>query len=114
MRGCRGMIRSSRAGGSRRAGRIAPQEFLDRYTAQLDDLDPQQVVDELREIGSNITLLCNERAQDVHEGRSWCHRHLVAKWLEDTLDIVIVEVGWPGLDRFAHLRERGILVPRWR
>jgi hypothetical protein len=31
----------------------------------------------------------------------WCHRHIVAQWLEDRLGIAVHEVGHPNLDRFA-------------
>ena len=56
------------------------------YTKQykkeiLDKLDPQQVYEEL---GENAVLLCWEKS-------GFCHRFLVARWLEDKLGIEIKE-----------------------
>ena len=45
----------------------------------LAELDPQQVYEDLKEMsqGKDVALIC-------YEGPSkFCHRHLVAKWLED-------------------------------
>jgi len=57
------------------------------YTKQyqkevLDKLDPQQVYEEL---GENAVLLCWEKSGD------FCHRHLVASWLENELGIKVDE-----------------------
>ncbi len=52
------------------------------YKEVLDKLDPQTVYDEL---GENAVLLC-------WEGHSkFCHRFLVAEWLEENLKITIKE-----------------------
>jgi len=58
------------------------------YTQQfqkevLDPLDPQEIYNEL---GQDSIILCWE-APD-----KFCHRHLVAKWLENALNIKIEEV----------------------
>jgi uncharacterized protein (DUF488 family) len=58
------------------------------YTEQyqkyvLDLLNPKKVFDEL---GQNAVLLCYERPE------KFCHRHLVAKWLEKHLNIKVVEL----------------------
>lgn len=49
----------------------------------LDRLDPKQVYEEL---GENAILLCWEKFGD------FCHRHLVAQWLEKHLKITICEL----------------------
>jgi hypothetical protein len=93
---------------------VAPQTYLRRYAEILARLDPVSVRDRLLTFGAVPVLLCFERAADVGAGRCFCHRHLVAQWLEDTLGISVPEVGHPGLDRFAHLRVLGIAPPRFR
>jgi hypothetical protein len=59
-------------------------------------------------------LLCHEHADDIQSGAKWCHRHLVANWLEDALGIVVPEVEHPKLDRFACLRRFGLEPPTLR
>lgn len=49
----------------------------------LDKLDPNQVYEDL---GENAILLCYEKETD------FCHRFLVAKWLEKYLNITILEI----------------------
>jgi hypothetical protein len=93
---------------------VTPAEFVVRYRAILDRLDPQGLADELHRYGPHPTIVCWEQPQAIHAGRSWCHRHLVAAWLEDKLGIEVPEVGWPDLDRFRLLRNAGILPPRSR
>lgn len=61
---------------------------VEYYTEQyqrcvLDKLDPQTVYDEL---GKDAVILCWE-APD-----KFCHRHLVAKWLSESLGIEIKEL----------------------
>ena len=48
----------------------------------LINLDPFQIYDELDE----YTLLCYE------DNNEFCHRHIVACWLEDTLGIITPEI----------------------
>jgi hypothetical protein len=62
----------------------SPQEYLDLYNAILAKLDPLLVVEELEALGPNPTILCWEKVKDIEAGTHYCHRHLVAKWLEDT------------------------------
>lgn len=58
--------------------------YIFEYTRTvLDKLDPKQVFEEL---GKDSVLLC-------HEGKGkFCHRHIVAKWLEKNLKIKIEEI----------------------
>lgn len=53
------------------------------YDEVLDQLDAQKVLDEL---GEDAVLLCWESSE------KFCHRHLVANWLEDELGITIEEL----------------------
>ena len=58
--------------------------YTSRYRNEiLRILDPERV---WRELGENAVLLCYEKSG------KFCHRHLVSKWLSDSLGIVIEEV----------------------
>jgi len=91
-----------------------PARFLELYAKILARLDPGDVRDRLFNLGERPVLLCWESAVDCQLGRSWCHRHIVAQWLEDRLGIVVPEVGYPDLDRFRALRELGIPSPTFQ
>jgi hypothetical protein len=92
---------------------VSPQEYLARYSQILAQLDPAEVYERLLEHGEMPVLLCWESAADCHQGKKWCHRHLVAQWLEDRLGVVVQELNCPDLDRFAFLRRAGISAPRF-
>ena len=59
------------------------------YSEVLDNLNPQDVYNKLYElsVGKDCVLLCYEKSDD------FCHRHIVAKWLEDNLGIIVKEWG---------------------
>lgn len=58
--------------------------YIEQYRKEvLDKLDPQEVYNEL---GEDAILLCWEK------GNEFCHRHLVADWLEEKLGIIIFEI----------------------
>ena len=78
--------------------KLGPKKwFLDKYKKDgdeefykkqyqkevLDKLDPKQI---FKELGKNSILLC-------WEGKGkFCHRHLVARWLEKHLNITVKEI----------------------
>lgn len=66
-----------------------PENYIPKYNQILDNLDPKKVIDDLRDIsgGQDIVLLCHEKAGD------FCHRRLVAKWLEKHCGIEVPELG---------------------
>ena len=55
----------------------------------LAKLDPKTVYDEL---GENAVLLCYEKFEDCLSGKTFCHRHIVAAWLKETLHIEVKEL----------------------
>ncbi len=59
------------------------------YEKVLSKLNPQQVYDEL---GENAVLLCYEKFADIENGITFCHRRMVAKWLEDNLGVKVDEL----------------------
>jgi len=93
---------------------VPPATFLHRYSEILARLDPAAIGDRLLAFGGTPVLLCFERAADIQAGRCYCHRHLAAQWLEDTLGIAVPELDHPGLDRSAYLRALGLEQPRFR
>ena len=59
------------------------------YEKVLNKLNPQDVYNQL---GENAVLLCYEKWADIESGKAFCHRRIVAKWLEDNLGIKINEI----------------------
>lgn len=61
------------------------EDYLPRYMAQLAQLDPQRVWDDLHRLAGSAqpVLLCYERPP-LHRG-NFCHRRMVADWFKDTL-----------------------------
>jgi hypothetical protein len=93
---------------------VAPERYLALYREILDRLDPNETRDRLIGYGDTPVMLCWEGESDCHAGRAWCHRHLVAQWLEDRLGVEVHEVGYPNLDRFACLRTINIPAPSYK
>jgi hypothetical protein len=83
---------------------VSPPEYLDLYNAILAKLDPKRVVADLEALGPNPTMLCFEAAKDIEAGNCYCHRHIAAQWLEDSLGIKVEEVGHHDLPRLRYLR----------
>jgi hypothetical protein len=93
---------------------VPPERYLMLYEQILDRLDPSAIRERLLGYGDIPVMLCWEAAHDCQSGDKWCHRHIVAQWLEDCLGIEVQEVGFPNLDRFAYLRSLGLPAPRYR
>ena len=55
------------------------------YETVLNTLDPVTVVTELQQFGKDVVLLCFETPE------KFCHRHIVANWLERTAKIPVRE-----------------------
>jgi uncharacterized protein (DUF488 family) len=68
------------------------EDYLAHYRAILEKLEPRTVFTDLHLLanGKEPVLLCWEKAN------VFCHRRLVAEWLEKALGIEVVEIG---LDR---------------
>lgn len=71
--------------GGYKQGKISEAQSRERYYAGiLATLDPQKVFDDL---GEDAILLCWEKPG------TFCHRRIVAEWLEDRLKIQVDELG---------------------
>jgi len=67
-----------------KSGQITKEQYTQYYHEEiLDSLDPARTYQEL---GENAVLLCWEKSNQ------FCHRHIVAKWLMDNLNIEITEL----------------------
>ena len=63
---------------------ITKEQYIERYYIEnLNNLDAAKTYQEL---GEDSILLCYEASLN------FCHRHIVAKWLMDKLDIMITEL----------------------
>jgi len=70
-------------------GKIIEEEYTKKYMAQIQErFDPQSLYENLKEKfnGKDIVLLCFEKKGE------FCHRRLLAEWLEDALDIKVQEL----------------------
>ncbi len=72
---------------------VTREEYERLFAAQLAQLDPQRVWDALHQLAGPDTepvLLCWERPP--FNDRNWCHRRLVAAWLEQEIGTAIPEI----------------------
>jgi len=77
-----------------KAGHIDQAEYEERYRRNtLMKLDPQKVYNDLK----GKVLLCWEKpifdtdGKIINKGSGFCHRHIVSKWIAETLDISVHE-----------------------
>ena len=71
------------------------EEYAKRYKCEvLSRLDPQKVLEDL---GDNAILLCWEKAGE------FCHRRLVAEWLNETLGMEVEELGAKPVEQLSIL-----------
>ena len=70
------------------------EDYTAKFNAHLSQLDPAECYKELKKLskGKDVVLLCHEKEGD------FCHRHLVARWLQVNLHITVKELGRAGLD----------------
>jgi hypothetical protein len=93
---------------------VGPAEYIQRFNDEvLAKLDPQAVVGKLTELAGDKTpvMVCYESAMEIGAGDTYCHRHLVAKWLEQSLGIEVDEYAIGGMNRFKFFDKKGIAVP---
>lgn len=71
---------------------VSPEEYHQRYMAQLAALDAHLVLGRFAELGAgrDVALLCYEKPTDPD---AWCHRGQVAGWLWDRFTLKVREFG---------------------
>lgn len=68
----------------------------------LSKLDPVQVFNDLED----AVILCHESQDKIDSGETFCHRHIIAKWLEEELWLLGYDVEIPELkDEKADLKK---------
>ena len=67
-------------------GKISFETFHDEMVKQLEKLDPRDILNQLKQFGDDIVLLCT--CKDYEH----CHRKIVASWLSKELNIEIKEL----------------------
>lgn len=85
--------------------RMTDEEEYERvYREQiLDKLDPLEVYNDL---GEDAILLCYESIAKIESGETFCHRHIVAAWLEEELmkqygiEVCIPELGEADIKKY--------------
>ncbi|MBV8882491.1 MAG: DUF488 family protein [Chroococcidiopsidaceae cyanobacterium CP_BM_RX_35] len=108
--------------------RYTIEDYIRLYQQQLDKLDPQQVWAELHELaaGAEPVLLCYEKPKVrlatfgyeplCNDSDLWfCHRRLVAIWLESTLGIAVPEAlrEKPGFKHLGYIRSNLDELKKW-
>jgi uncharacterized protein (DUF488 family) len=65
------------------------QVYRPKFEALLDKLSPAEVLEDLEKLSDSkdVVLLCYEKPGE------FCHRHMVADWLQKQLGIEIKELG---------------------
>ena len=67
--------------------KISEENFISNYNKQLDSLNPNTVFEDLNSLVSGYEpILMTDGPK-----KKFCHRHLVAEWLEKSLDVNIEE-----------------------
>ena len=65
--------------------------YLPRYAAILERLDPQQVWDDLHRLAGDLEPVLLFWERPPFTASNWCHRRLVADWLQDHLGVAVPE-----------------------
>ena len=67
--------------------KISEQKFIESYKEQLDSLNPSKVFEDLKSLVSGFDpILMTDGTK-----KKFCHRHLVADWLQKKLNLEIEE-----------------------
>lgn len=63
------------------------KRYKEKYFKKLSKLDPWEVFADLE----GTTVLCSESAKDLASGLKYCHRQMLAGWIEMETGIVVPE-----------------------
>ena len=67
--------------------KITEEKFISTYNEQLDTLNPRMVFEDLNSLVSGYEPILMTNGSN----KKFCHRHLVAEWLEKNLDVNVEE-----------------------
>ena len=81
--------------------KTSEEKFIIEYKDMLSGLNPNNVLEHINSLTGDIepVLMCNCAKT------KFCHRHLVAEWLESNTGIIIKELNYPD-----YIRKKGYLV----
>lgn len=82
------MLERWRSGGSDR-----DELFARAYLVQLNELGAERILRMIQGFGDEVVVLCYE---DLGQPGEWCHRRLLASWLNEHVGVVIDEFPDPG------------------
>lgn len=78
-------------------GIVDDNEYVRRFMIQLSHIDPNKVI---TDILPGSILLCYEGS------RQFCHRHIVAEWLEHNTGILVQEITSFNVEKFITMAKR--------
>ena len=81
--------------------KITEEKFIVEYNAMLSELNANNVLEHINLLtaGMEPILMCNCAKT------KFCHRHLVADWLESNTGIIVKELNYPD-----YIRKKGYLI----
>ena len=75
-------------------GKIDDMEYTSKYLAQLDDIGIDRIIKTIQIFGDDVVLLCWESPE------KFCHRHILADYINRNSDLVVEEFGTKELSLF--------------
>ena len=75
-------------------GKIDNMEYTSKYLAQLDDIGIDRIIKTIQIFGDDVVLLCWESPE------KFCHRHILADYINRNSDLVVEEFGTKELSLF--------------
>ena len=75
-------------------GDIDNMEYTSKYLAQLDDIGIDRIIKTIQIFGDDVVLLCWESPE------KFCHRHILADYINRNSDLVVEEFGTKELSLF--------------
>ena len=75
-------------------GDIDEMEYTSKYLAQLDDIGIDRIIKTIQIFGDDVVLLCWESPE------KFCHRHILADYINRNSDLVVEEFGTKELSLF--------------
>ncbi len=73
--------------------KLFKHEYEPRYYSILNKLDASVLVKYLERIskGKDVVLLCYESAASCEKGTTYCHRHMLSKWIKEKTGVDVTE-----------------------
>jgi uncharacterized protein YeaO (DUF488 family) len=97
---------------------VTAPEYVRRFKQEiLGEIEPEETIAKLRKLsgGKTVVMCCYEKPSEIAEGKTYCHRHIVAEWLEAAVPgLSIPEFGaLPGFERWRLFTRNGAEPPKF-